>query len=70
MCRMFSASLEDTALERFDKLPPSRIDSFSKLAEQFTARFITNSKVVKRPEALAHLKKKQGESLREYSQRY
>ena len=63
---MFPASLGDTALRWFDKLPPGKINSFRELAEQFTAYFITNSRIVKGPDALAHLKKKQGESLREY----
>ena len=70
MCIMFPASLGDTALRWFDKLPPGKIDSFRELAEQFAARFITNSRVIKGPKALTHLKKKQGETLREYSQRY
>ncbi|KAM7502432.1 hypothetical protein LguiB_001336 [Lonicera macranthoides] len=70
MCRMFPASLGDTALRWFDKLPPAKIDSFRELAEQFAARFITNSRMIKGPEALTQLRKKSGETLREYSQRY
>ena len=60
MCRTFPVSLGDITLRWFDKLPPGRIDSFRELAEQFMARFITNNKVVKGPEALTHLKKRQG----------
>lgn len=70
MCRMFQASLGDTTLRLFNKLPPGKIDSFREQAEQFTTRFITNNRVVKGLEALTHLKKKQGETLREYLQRY
>lgn len=55
MSRMFPASLGDTTLRWFDKLPLGKIDSFRELSEQFTARFITNSRVVKGPEALTHL---------------
>lgn len=69
MCKMFPASLGDTAL-RFDKLPPSGIDSFYDLVEQFTTHFITNSRVVKGPKALTHLKRKLNEIMKEYSQRY
>ena len=58
MCRMSPASLGDTTLRWFDKLPSGWIDSFRELAEQFAARFITNSRVIKGPEALTHLKKK------------
>lgn len=70
MCRMFLASLGDTALRWFDKLPPGKFDSFRELAKQFTARFIINSLVLNGPEALTHLKKKQGDTLIEYSKRY
>ena len=59
----------DATLRWFDKLPPGKINSFRELAEQFTAVFITNSRVIKGPEALTHLKKKRGETIREYSQR-
>ena len=58
MCIMLPANLGDTTLRWFDKLPPGKIDSFRELAEQFIARFIINSWVVKGPEALTHLKKK------------
>lgn len=67
---MFPASLGDTTLGWFDKLSPGKIDNFKELDEQFTARFITNSWVVKGPKSLTHLKKKQRETLRKYSQRY
>lgn len=40
--------------------PAGQIDNFKELAEQFTTRFITNSRVVKRPEALNTLKEKEG----------
>lgn len=59
MCRIFSASLRDASLRWFTRLPASQIDNFRVLAEQFMARFITNSRVVKGPEALANLKKKE-----------
>lgn len=52
MCRIFPASLRNTTLRWLDKLPPDKIDSFQKLAEQFTTCFITNRIVVKGPEAL------------------
>lgn len=70
MSRMFPASLGDTTLRWFNKLPLRKIDNFKELVEQFTARFIINIRIVKGPKALTHLKKKQGETLREYSQRY
>ena len=70
MCRMFPKSLGDTALRWFDKLHSGKINNFRELVEQFTARFITNNRVVKGLEALTHLKKKHGKTLREYSQRY
>lgn len=54
----------------FTKLPGEHIDNFKDLAEQFTARFITNSLVVKSPDALTHLMKERNVTIREYSSRY
>lgn len=63
MRRMLPASLGDTTLRWFDRLPLGKINNFKKLAEQFTAHFITNSQVVNGPEVLAHMKMKQGGTL-------
>ena len=69
MCRMFPSSLGHSALRWFYRLPQGGIDNFRELAELFMARFITNSRVIKRPEALTALKKQKGETLRTYSTR-
>ena len=70
MCRMFPTILGDVALKWFTRLPAGKIDSFRELAELFMARFITNSRIVKGPEALTNLRKKKYETLQEYSSRY
>lgn len=63
MCRMFPASLGDVALRWFTRMLAGQIGNFRELAEQFMARFITNSRVVKGPKALTNMKKKRGEAL-------
>lgn len=70
MCIIFTGSLGNTTIRWFDKLPLGQIDSFQELAELFTTKFITSSRIVKGPEALTNLKKQKGETLREYSCRY
>lgn len=57
MCRMFSASLGYATLRWFIRLLVGQIDNLRELAEHFTATFITNSRVIKGPEALTNLKK-------------
>lgn len=70
MCKMFHASLGNAALRWFTQLLAGQMDNFRELVEQFTARFITNSRVIKIPEALTNLKKKKNETLHEYSSQY
>lgn len=67
---MFPASLGDASLIWFNWLHAGQIDNFRELAEQFTARFITNIRVVKSPIVLTNLKKQKNETLHEYSSRY
>ena len=49
---------------------PNRPNSFRELAEQFTARFITNSGIINGPKALTTTRKSNNEALREYFARY
>lgn len=67
MSHMFPASLGNSKLR---SLPRGQIYTFRKLTEKFTTRFITNSRVVKGPYALTHLKKEKNETARDYSSRY
>lgn len=72
MCIMFPESLGDAALKWFTRLPADQINNFRELVKQFTTRSITNSRVIKGPEALMNLmkKKKKGKTMCEYSSRY
>lgn len=63
MCSMFPASLGDAALRWFTRLPAGQIDNFRVLAEQFTARFITNSRVIKDPKSDKFKEKERGDSM-------
>ena len=70
MCRMFPSSLGDVETRWFLKLSAGQIDNFRELAEQFIARFIINSRIIKGAEALTTMRKKSNETLREYFSRY
>lgn len=70
MCTIFPTSFGDAVLKWFTRLPVGQIDNFRELTEQFTIRFITNSRVVKGPEALTNMKKRKNETICEYSFRY
>lgn len=70
ICRMFPASLGESALKWFTWLPANQIESFKELVEKFTVRFINNNQIVKGSKALLNLRKRKKETLREYSSRY
>lgn len=67
---MFLGSLGDASLRWFTRLPAVQIDNFRELAEQFTAMFITNSRIIKGSEALTTMRKRNNETLEEYFARY
>ena len=59
-----------TTLVWFYRLPQGGIDNFREFIELFTARIITNNRVIKGPEALIALRKQKDETIRTYSAKY
>ena len=70
ICPTFPTSLGGFSIEIVRQVTWGQIDSFRELAEQFADRFITNSRVVKGPDVLTHLRNEKNETLRDYSSRY
>ena len=70
MCRVFSSSLEPTALRWFNKLRNDLIHSFAKLIQEFGVRFITCSQVPQPVDALLSMKIGVRETLQSYTSRY
>ena len=67
MYGVFSSSLGDFRLKRFDKLPTRSIESFHQLTESFVARIAINTKAPKVIDSLLTLKKGKNKSIRNYS---
>ncbi|KAI8546919.1 hypothetical protein RHMOL_Rhmol07G0156700 [Rhododendron molle] len=70
MCRTFSLSLPDTAMLWYTQLKPGSISSFGELERSFTARFVASNRRPKTVEALTDLRRKVGESLKDYFERF
>ena len=69
-CRMFASSLGKMALSWYHKLPSRSINSWEQLAEQFVGRFMISRTALKHFDSLTSMRKKTGDSLREYAARY
>ena len=54
----------------FDSLKPNSINSFKQLTQAFGSRFITSSRVPRPLDSLLSLSKREGETLKAYSDRY
>uniref|UniRef100_A0A2N9H8Y8 Reverse transcriptase domain-containing protein n=1 Tax=Fagus sylvatica TaxID=28930 RepID=A0A2N9H8Y8_FAGSY len=70
ICRIFPSSLGEVTLRWFDRLEHGSIHSWKELSEEFTTRFITNSRKPKEVDSLMALTMKPGKSLKSYSARY
>lgn len=70
MCKVFSSSLRLTAMRWFNGLRKGSIRSFEELIQEFSARFITCSKVPQPIDALLSMRMRSGETLRSYTNRY
>ncbi|XP_028058877.1 uncharacterized protein LOC114262710 [Camellia sinensis] len=70
MCKVFPSSLGETRLRWFDRLPAGSIRSWKQLSEEFLARFVSNTKILKKQDTLFGLRKEQEETLRNYARRY
>ncbi|GLT99508.1 hypothetical protein SLE2022_169450 [Rubroshorea leprosula] len=70
MCKVFPATLKSTARRWYHKLPRHSIDSFSQLAKLFSNKFASQREIKRTATELMQVNQKEGESLRDYMQRF
>ncbi|GKV53130.1 hypothetical protein SLEP1_g59673 [Rubroshorea leprosula] len=70
MCKVFPATLKSTARRWYHKLPRHSIDSFSQLAKLFSNKFASQREIKRTATELMQVSQKEGESLRDYMQRF
>ena len=70
MCKVFPSNLCPMAMRWFNSLKANSIDSFKKLTQAFSARFITCSRVPRPLGSLFSMSIREGETLKAYSDRY
>ena len=70
LCRMFPSSLGPMPMRWFDGLRTNSINSFKKLTQSFSSRFITCSRVSQPLDSLLFMKMREGESMKSYAERY
>nr|GEW68598.1 reverse transcriptase domain-containing protein [Tanacetum cinerariifolium] len=69
-CHMFNSTLTGSARVWFDDLPPKSIDSYDDLKKVFLANYLQQKKCVKDPVEIHHIKKREGESMEDFLQRF
>ncbi|GKV49513.1 hypothetical protein SLEP1_g56262 [Rubroshorea leprosula] len=70
MCKVFPATLKSTARRWYHKLPRHSIDSFSQLTKLFSNKFASQREIKRTATELMQVNQKEGESLRDYMQRF
>ncbi|GKV26836.1 hypothetical protein SLEP1_g36061 [Rubroshorea leprosula] len=70
MCKVFPAMLKSTARRWYHKLPRHSIASYSKLATLFSNKFASQREIKHIATELLQVHQKEGESLRDYMQRF
>ncbi|GKV35525.1 hypothetical protein SLEP1_g43782 [Rubroshorea leprosula] len=70
MCKVFPATLKSTARRWYHKLPRHSIDSYSQLAKLFSNKFASQREIKRTATELMQVNPKEGESLRDYMQRF
>ena len=70
MCKVFRSSLGLTAIKWFNWLRKGSTRNFGELIQEFSARFITCSKVPQPIDALLSMRMRSRETLRSYTNRY
>ncbi|GKV36276.1 hypothetical protein SLEP1_g44424 [Rubroshorea leprosula] len=69
MCKVFPTTLKSTVRRWYHKLPRHSIDSYSQLAKLFSNKFASQRKI-KQTATELQVHQKEGESLRDYMQRF
>ncbi|GKV02675.1 hypothetical protein SLEP1_g15073 [Rubroshorea leprosula] len=70
MCKVFPTTLKSTARRWYHKLPRHSIDSYSQLAKLFSNKFASQREIKRTTTELMQVNQKEGESLRDYMQRF
>ncbi|XP_047154686.1 uncharacterized protein LOC124825969 [Vigna umbellata] len=70
MCRAFSLSLKEEALEWYNTLPPNIVDCFATVENLFRRQYASNQKQEITPAELVNTKQEKGETLRTFMKRY
>ncbi|KAI0524083.1 hypothetical protein KFK09_003447 [Dendrobium nobile] len=70
LCQVFPATLKGKARIWFYSLPPRSIPLFVKLAKLFVEQFVANQRMIKDSSHLSGIRQNEGESLKEYFQRF
>nr|GEV88104.1 hypothetical protein [Tanacetum cinerariifolium] len=69
-CHMFNSTLIGAIWVWFDELLPERIDSYKYLKAAFLAYFMQQKKYVKDPMKIHNIKKKDGETIEDFMERF
>ncbi|GJR18232.1 reverse transcriptase domain-containing protein [Tanacetum coccineum] len=69
-CHMFSSTLTGNARVWFDKLPRESIDSYEDLRTAFRENYLQQTKHIKDPVEIHHIKQRDGESTEDFMERY
>ncbi|KAI3719984.1 hypothetical protein L6452_20891 [Arctium lappa] len=70
MCKSFGATLTGAALQWLINLKPKTIGSFAELVNQFSQQFASSRKMEKQTSDLYYVVQKNGESIRDYFNRF
>ena len=70
MCKVFPSSLGPVAMKWFDGLEEGLISSFKELMRAFRARFVIYSRVLRPLDSFLSMSMREGETLKNYSDRY
>ncbi|GJW34224.1 reverse transcriptase domain-containing protein [Tanacetum coccineum] len=69
-CHMFNSTLTGNARVWFDKLPKESIDSYEDLRTAFRENYLQQTKHIKDPVEIHHIKHRDGESTEDFMERY
>ncbi|GJW70458.1 reverse transcriptase domain-containing protein [Tanacetum coccineum] len=69
-CHMFNSTLTGNARVWFDKLPRESIDSYEDLRAAFRENYRQQTKHIKDPVEIHHIKQRDGESMEDFMERY
>ncbi|GJR19286.1 reverse transcriptase domain-containing protein [Tanacetum coccineum] len=69
-CHIFNSTLTENARVWFDKLPKESIDSYEDLRTAFRENYLQQTKHIKDPVEIHHIKQRDGESTEDFMERY